>query len=434
MHTIWSHLHTWLCLRGINDAFPPNPEHTCAVVSMKDLPVKCSTSRFFNCPDDQLPQSPMATSLPVHSHKWGRDTRHPKMNMWKNRRKTGAEMCLHESYLAARLCLEDIGAHTWHVFTRRRESSRDSCRGVSNLKAVKIAGSSNVLLSTIWIFFFSVPPKNTQSGTDSRGKWWGGGSEGEEDGGEKKKKEEEDREGGGGSSLPGWSVVDYLKQRWAPHLLLYCSIARQQRELHVAPTDSLQNKDTDSSVGWIQDSAALQINTLLLLLSCTHLRSHYLPLFFEVSAYCVLIYAFYCDWTQLTVPMSLLASISRRLDDSCGCDWTCGCVRLEGSLSWPPAFSSNDVTPPVDRVVAVVLVLLRPLWRHPDTCWNPCAGVGTLLNSRIHFKMDRVKSTRGKHSQCDFFEWHSKHLLTLILWLCKLPKILNLAGFSCFLF
>lgn len=50
-------------------------------------------------------------------------------------------------------------------------------------------------------------------------------------------KEEEEREDRGGSSLPGWAAVDHLEQRWAPHLLLHCSSARQRRELHVSPTD-----------------------------------------------------------------------------------------------------------------------------------------------------------------------------------------------------
>lgn len=63
--------------------------------------------------------------------------------------KKGAEMCPHESYLATSLCSEDIGAHTRRVFTRRRGSSRESCRGVSRLKALQIAGCSNVSFSPI---------------------------------------------------------------------------------------------------------------------------------------------------------------------------------------------------------------------------------------------------------------------------------------------
>lgn len=82
-----------------------------------------------------------------------------EIHMCIKQKEIGAEMCLHESYLAASLCSEDIGAHTRRVFTRRRGSSKESCRGVSHLKTLQKSQDAPMFLCPLFDCFFSPSPK-----------------------------------------------------------------------------------------------------------------------------------------------------------------------------------------------------------------------------------------------------------------------------------
>lgn len=189
MHTVWTHLHTLLHLREINDAFPSKPEHTSAVLSTRDLPLKplIQLSRISIAP---VQHGNFSSTCSMYTDKAAAPA--TKKCICGKAEEKWAEMCLHESYLAGSLCSEDIGAHMRRVFTQRRGSRVESCRGVSHLKAQQIAGCSNVSLSPIWFSFFSLPPKSL------RGNGARTGEENEEVEEVKEMRMEEAKGGGGG--------------------------------------------------------------------------------------------------------------------------------------------------------------------------------------------------------------------------------------------
>lgn len=224
----------------------------------------------FNCPEYQLPQSTMATcSLPVKFTPMSQSQLPPKHASVEKQQKGKKSRNLSTSPTLQRVSVQKTLEHICGVSSHDDRGSRgESCRGVSHREAAQIARSLQCFLVPFLILFFLPPSKRPskemvrwRERRMRRWRKWGRG-------GWRREKEEE-REGWGGSSLPGLAVVDHLKQCWAPHLLLHCSSTRQRRKLHVAPTDPLQNKDADSSIRWIQDSAALQLDTLLLPPACT---------------------------------------------------------------------------------------------------------------------------------------------------------------------
>lgn len=155
------------------------------------------------------------------------------------------------------------------VFTRWRGSSRESCRGVSRLRAAQTQDFSSVILSPYLILFFFSKPSEEWS-IDRRGKWggWGGGRGGGGRGGGGKgggrgegRLRREQSAGLGCCGSPG----AVLGSAFTPPLQQCEAAARAACCSHRLP----QNKDTESP------SAGFRILQLCSLThSCSHQHAH----------------------------------------------------------------------------------------------------------------------------------------------------------------